>query len=120
MKKIHVVCAAAVSVLLVCLALFTGCRDRLNAETEFSGGDPVGIADLESIRMSLTETEPETAGEYVSWIDGGSSTTYHTHADCPYLSGKKIVSGKRIDAFAACKMDLCSRCAARDGVTPEW
>lgn len=104
----------------VCLLLLSGCRNRLEVETEFDGGEPVGLADLESIRQSMTETEPETSGEFVYWIDGGSSTTYHTHADCTYLSGKKIVSGKRIDAFAACKMDLCSRCAARDGVTPEW
>ena len=120
MKRIHGVRAAVVLVLLLCLALLTGCRDRLDTGTEFSGGDPVGIADLESIRLSLTESEPETAGEYVYWIDGGSSTTYHTHADCPYLSGKKVAMGKKFDAYAACKMDFCSRCAARDGVTPEW
>lgn len=113
---------------IVCLLLaailspvmLTACRDRLAAIDTISGGEAVGVKDLESIRQSLEETETAAQSKLVYWIDGGSGTTYHTHADCPYLEGKKVVSGEKIDAFAACKMDLCSRCAERDGVTPEW
>ena len=89
---------------------FCACADHLTDDTNGKGGQDLTPDLMESIQGALSETAPDTEGDSVYWLEGGS--VYHLDRQCRHLSGKTPVQGTVQAAVNAGKKKACSACGS--------